>query len=192
MSISVVFYKSSGEITRVRSGSVAGVTHDAESSGGTYLITDESVDVNANYISSGEVLTKPPQPNDGSVFDFSSGEWAFDIELARSLRWTEVKGSRSAYEFGTFELNGNVYQCDEVSQRRIQGAVQLAVLDSEMTIDWTLADNSVIQLTAAQLIVVGGALAAHVNLSHERGRILRAEIEMASTEIELEAITWSI
>jgi hypothetical protein len=77
-----------------------------------------------------------------------------------------------------------------VSQRRIQGAVQLSAIDDTLTLDWTLADNSVQTFTAADYIQIGQALAVHVSQCHERGRILRQEIEAATTLEDLEAIVW--
>jgi hypothetical protein len=59
-----------------------------------------------------------------------------------------------------------------------------------MTLDWTLADNTVQTFTATEYVQIGQALANHVSQCHERGRILRQQIQSATTEAELEAIVW--
>ena len=63
-------------------------------------------------------------------------------------------------------------------------------MDASVSLDWTLADNSVQTFTAADYVQIGQALANHVSGCHERGRILRQQIESATTETELEAIVW--
>ena len=53
------------------------------------------------------------------------------------------------------------------------------MMNSAFSIDWTLADNTVRTLNAADMIAVGVALGQHVNACHERARVLRGEIESA-------------
>jgi hypothetical protein len=113
-----------------------------------------------------------------------------DLQQKKDSKWEEIKSARSAEEFSEFNWNQNIFQCDEVSQRRIQGAVQLASLDANFTIDWTLANNTVITLSAQDVIDIGVTLAEHVNDCHLRSRILREDIEAATTEEELLAIVW--
>lgn len=131
-------------------------------------------------------------PNSFDVWDGNLGDWvdSRDLEQKKQDKWAEIKAARTAQEFGSFEWGGYTFQCDEVSQRRIQGAVQLAMLDPALTLDWTLADNTVQTFTAAEFEAIGQALAAHVGQCHERGRILRQEIDAATSEQDLEAISW--
>tara|TARA_R110001592_G_scaffold273068_1_gene539944 strand:- start:2343 stop:2918 length:576 start_codon:yes stop_codon:yes gene_type:complete len=187
-----VMYNDAGLITAVRTGSTNGVKVDAEASGQSYLLTDESVDLNSFYVnvSTKTVVRYPEQPSDAYVFDFVSEAWALDITLAKSVAWARVKQSRSQEEFGRFQWGDYVFQCDEVSQRRIQGAVQLAAIQSSMTLEWTLEDNSTQLFTATDYIQIGQSLAVHVSQCHERGRMLRQQINESTTEAELEAIVW--
>lgn len=126
------------------------------------------------------------------VWDETIGSWVDtrDLDQKKLDKWTQIKADRSAQEFGTFDWGGYTFQCDEVSQRRIQGAVQLAMLDASLSLDWTLADNSVQTFTASEFEAIGQALAAHVSGCHERGRILRDQINQATTDADLEAIVW--
>jgi hypothetical protein len=143
----------------------------------------------------GEVVrTEIPKrsQNDYEIWDEVNGGWIDPRTLTdlKADKWIEIKAARTAQEFGSFDWGGYTFQCDEVSQRRIQGAVQLAMLDPALTLDWTLADNTVQAFTAAEFEAIGQALAAHVGQCHERGRILRQEIDAATSEKDLEAISW--
>ena len=131
-------------------------------------------------------------PNSFDVWDENLGEWvdSRDLEQKKLDKWTEIKAARTAQEFDSFEWGGYIFQCDEVSQRRIQGAVQLAAIDTNTVMDWTLADNTVQTFNATELQQIGQALGAHVNACHVKARGLRDQINAAQTEAELSIITW--
>lgn len=143
-----------------------------------------------DYILDGEITPKGPQPSPAHHFNYSTGQWEFDLTDAKAQKWAEIKRERILYEFSTFDWGGHTFQCDDVSQRRIQGAVQLAVIDSAFEIEWTLADNSAVTLSSQDMIAVGQALASHVNQGHVKSRQLRAQIDAATSEAEIEAIVW--
>lgn len=113
-----------------------------------------------------------------------------EIDQKKSDKWDEIKASRSDQEFGAFDWGGHSFDCDESSQRRIQGAVQLAALDSSIVMDWTLADNTVQTFNGTELQQIGQALASHVNACHVKARGLRNQIDAAQTESELSVISW--
>lgn len=188
----VVFYDAEGRITGRRSGTVDNVNASLANATAPYVDVTGLDDVNAetHYVSNGQVFAKGEQPSPGHVFNYGTAVWELDIAFARQNKWIDIKAARTAQEFGTFDWGGYTFQCDEVSQRRIQGAVQLSAIDDTLTLDWTLADNSVQTFTAADYIQIGQALAVHVSQCHERGRILRLEIEAATTLEDLEAIVW--
>lgn len=154
------------------------------------IFSTERVSNTTHYVSDGSILPKGEQPSNGHIFNYSSGEWELDLNLAKSEKWAEIKYQRERAEFNTFVWNGYTFDCNEVSQRRIQGAVQLAALDFTVTMDWTLADNTVQTFNATELQQIGQALAAHVNACHVTGREKRAQIDAATTEAELDAIVW--
>lgn len=143
---------------------------------------------NGQFIDTGEPKTAAPY----MVWSKDQNGWidGRDLSEKKADKWAEIKAARDAQEFSQFDWGGYTFQCDEVSQRRIQGAVQLAAIDNTMTLDWTLADNSVQNFMAAEYVQIGQALAIHVSQCHERGRILRNQIESATTEAELEGIVW--
>ena len=144
--------------------------------GQTYVKGVPEGDLSDFYVAEGEIKEKGSQPSEAYEFDYAAKQWVYDLSLDRNEKWVEIKSSRSAEEFGTFVWNSFIFDCDEVSQRRIQGAVQLAAIDSSMTLEWTLADNSTQLFTAADYIQIGQSLAVHVSQCHERGRMLRQQI----------------
>lgn len=112
------------------------------------------------------------------------------LEVYKYTKWREFKSMRNAQEFGSFTWNGMLFQCDEVSQRRIQGALQLANLDPSINLTWTLADNTTTTLNQADIVGLATALATHVNACHTESRRVRGLVDAAVSIQDLDAITW--
>ena len=182
-----VCYKESGQITAI----VKGPRDVIEEPLGLFVDYQGWDEIGANYyVSDGEIVQKPIRPSTSYIFDYPSKDWVLDLGVAKQNKWNEIKGFREAQEFGTFDWGGYTFQCNDVSQRRIQGAVQLAMLDSTLTLDWTLADNTVQTFNASEFEAIGQALAAHVSACHVKARTLRAEIDAATSEEQIAAVTW--
>ena len=135
----------------------------------------------ASYVEAGCVVEIPGTPSVHHVFDWAVKAWVDPRSLQdlKEARWAEVRRERDRAEFGGFSWDGSRFDSDAISQQRITGAVTLAMMNAAFSIDWTLADNTVRTLTAADMIAVGVALGQHVNACHERARVLRGEIESA-------------
>jgi len=185
----VATYEENGQIIGIMSGPRQSIDAAIESGVQCVVIAHED-EADNKYVLDGQLAEKGTPPSEAHTFDYDLKQWVYDLEDQKSAKWQTIKLQRSEQEFGTFDWGGYTFQCDEVSQRRIQGAVQLAAIDSTMTLDWTLADNTVQTFTAAEYVQIGQALANHVSQCHERGRILRQQIQSATTEAELEAIVW--
>lgn len=114
--------------------------------------------------------------------------------VAKAQAWARIKAARDRAEFGTFTWNGYTFDGDPESQRRIQGAAQLAAMaitaGVPWSIAWTLADNSTITMSAADMIAAGTSLAVSVAGAHNTARALRTQIDAAATQAELDAIQW--
>lgn len=187
-----VIHDDDGKITILRSGREAGVRVDAEATGQSYVITEDEVDANQHYVrvSTDEIVAYPARPSEAHVFNYSTETWELDLALAKAQKWDDLKIDRDDQEFGEFTWNGWQFDADADSQARINAAVQAAILDDTYTATWTLADNSTQSLTATQLKEVGKALGDHIKAAHDRGRIVRSQVDAATTAQELEAISW--
>ena len=189
-----VLYNANGEIVGVRSGATDNIQIDITNNEGRGIFVDpDNVPENFDdyYVSDSAILTlKGASPHETAIFDYATKQWVYDLARHAADKWAKIKAARNAEEFGTFTWSTHTFQCDEISQRRIQGAVQLAQLDAATTLDWTLADNSVQTFNATELQQIGQALAAHVNACHVKSRTKRAEINAATTEAELGTVVW--
>jgi hypothetical protein len=141
-----------------------------------------------------QLVAFPEQPSTAHIWDWTAKAWQADLALARSHQWAAVKRARNAAEFGGFQWDGSAFDSDAISQSRIQGATQLAQLavaqGAPFSIEWTLANNAVRTLSAADLIAVGTALGQHVAAQHAIGRVLRSQIELAQSLQEVLGVMW--
>jgi hypothetical protein len=69
-------------------------------------------------------------------------------------RWTIAQGG--------ITVNGVPMGTDDATRQTLTSAVVLAQTDSTITVDWKLQDGSFVQLTAAQIIGLGKAVAGFV------------------------------
>ena len=145
-----------------------------------------------HYVHEGLVLPLPTQPSPHHTFDYTTKQWVdprtlSDLQVAK---WEQIKRARVNAEFGGFTWDGSPFDSDAISQSRIQGAVQLAAVAPGFTIDWTLANNSVRNLNGEDLANVSAALGMHIAAQHANARLLRSQIEAATTVAEVDAVTW--
>ena len=163
-----------------------------EQEGSVLDIGDAFCDDVVQYVEDGELVAMPPRPGPTFIFDYALKQWVDPrtLDQIKAAKWELIKAARDAAEFGSFVWDGSEFDADALSQQRIIGAAQLAEINPAFEIDWTLADNSVRTLNAAQMKSVGTALGAHVNAQHVKARGLRTQIENATTRAEVEAVTW--
>jgi hypothetical protein len=134
----------------------------------------------------------PVRPTTNALFDFATKQWGDPrtLETVQAAAWGAMKALRSQKEAAGFTWDGSVFDSDQVSQSRIMGAVQLAVMSPGFEIPWTLQDNTVRTLSASDMMAVGAALGGHVSAIFARAQELRVEIYAATTIAAVEAITW--
>lgn len=155
-------------------------------------VPEQPADIATIYWHGGGLHAIPERPSDFHQFDYASKSWQDPRTLQdfKDAKWAETKAARAAAEFGGLLWDGSLFDSDEKSQARIQGAVQLAAMAPAFAVDWTLADNTVRTLSAADVLALGMALGAHVAQQHTTARAVREHIEMAASVAEVLAITW--
>jgi hypothetical protein len=188
MTAFVVYETDTGRI--IKTGSTSPESLNLQAQGDTEAVMEGAASDLHDYVKDGAIVSKGEQPSEGHVFNYATEQWELDIDLARSKKWKAIKIERQMRELSTFEWNTHTFQCDEASQMRIHAAVQAAIIDDGLNMVWTLADNTTQTFNATELKQIGKALSDHVKQCHERGRILRGEIEAATTVDDLEAISW--
>jgi len=185
--VTYLCHDESGNITAVQSGP-EGALAEPE---GLFLAYEGEEEVTTDwYIKDGVPLLKPEAPSPTHVFNTTSEAWEISLVGAKANAWERVKQSRHYAEFSTFTLNDQTFQCDEQSQQRIMSATQQGQLDSTISITWTLADNATQVFTGTEYLQVGKALSEHVVACHLKASSLRQQIEEASTQENIDAITW--
>ena len=185
--VSYISHDDNGNVLSVMSGPESCLV---EPEGSFITYTGESNITADWFIKDGEPVIKPEQPSSDHVFNTETEVWEIELDAAKAQAWSRIKKNREENEFSTFTWNDHIFQCGEKSQQRITGATQRAQLDSTISIDWTLADNTTQAFTGTEFIQVGNALQEHVSACHSKASTLRGQINSATTLEEIDAITW--
>lgn len=143
----------------------------------------------------GHMVTKlPDRPTPHHVFNYALKCWQDlrTLEDHKMEKIAKLKLDRDGQEFGPFTYNGMVFDGDADAQRRISVLVSVAktalAMGNNFTKDFTLADNTVVQLTAEDFIGIEMAKVWQVDVAFQEYRLKRAAIEAATTLEELEAV----
>lgn len=117
------------------------------------------------------------------------------LDTAKAAVWARVKATREAKTDAPGALVATpfgVVQSDATSQRNITGLVTMALIaqgaGAPFSAAFTLADNSVVSLSAPKMIGLGVAVGQHVEAVYARARVLRDAIESAADQAALDAI----
>lgn len=140
--------------------------------------------------------------NEGTTIeDLGNGQYKIvelpkpSLDELKTEKRAEINAARDAAEQGGFFYMGKTFDSDIVSCIRIQGAAQsmqaATMAEVVPTITWTCQDNSTIELTAQELMGLSVALAEWSNTCHQKATALKAQIETATSEEELENILWN-
>lgn len=130
------------------------------------------------------------------TYELINGKYINSAEAflkAKEDKRKEINRARDKAEQGGFTYLNKTFDSDLVSSVRIQGAAQLATqmpMSDTPIIEWTCADNSKIELTAAELLGLSAALANWSNECHKKATELKLLVDAAQTKEELDAIKW--
>jgi len=153
-------------------------------------------------IATGEVIDyQPPAPADDADKTFS---WDDTIK-----RWTPtptlgavkraqgavIKAAAKAEDQTDITISGNVLHADFESRASLFQKVQIAqmaVADGQaFSVDWQLADETVVTLNANQVKAIVRAINTREDAIRTKAHTLLAAIKSATTKEEVLAITWS-
>lgn len=141
-----------------------------------------------------EITATKQQLIDDYGFSKSECEELF-LSLAKKTAKTQINRARDERISGGLEYpsgSGHVYQTDDASRLNISGAFSMAMAAAQSStvfkMHWGLADNSVVTLSAADVIGMGLAVGEHVAHHIEAARDAKGRIEEATDESVIDAI----
>ena len=114
------------------------------------------------------------------------------IAHAKADAWARIKAERERRLAGTFTHAGHTYDIDPVNLSGATIDAREALLAGELLWSqmWVLSNNTVVTLTATQMIAVGRACKTAVSSLWTTSQYLRGLIEAATTIDQVEAIAW--
>lgn len=188
----VIFERATGKII----GSGTTCRPDLISQGPNDVLIGQSARPEDQYVSNGVVLTMPPRPSESHTFDWATHTWIDPrtLDELKGDKWAEIKSAREAVFNAPLVTPHGTFDSDSRGRSNITDAVLMAqaltATGSPVSIDFTLADNTVVTLNAEQMIEVGLYLGAKVQGAYAVSRTLRAAIDAATTSAEVQAVSW--
>ena len=145
---------------------------------------------------------EPPAEKEGFKIKWNGSAWEYEeeepkepeppkptFEELKKRKVQELKWERDRKEVEPIVYNGKLYDYDDKARDRINAAIIALDLQGEKaSIEWTLADNSNITVTANDLRAVIGAVALRSNALHVAYRTAKEKVEACKTEDELNKI----
>lgn len=116
----------------------------------------------------------------------------------QAAAWLRIKAERDLREQAGAPYLGKILDSDEKSVTRISIAVQAAQAaisaGTAFSLDWTMQDNSVVTMTASEVVGMSVALATHSNGLHLAARVVHEKIlaatDAAGVEASEKAVVW--
>lgn len=189
-----IYEKLSGRIAKVISCADCDLPLQFDDS--THSAIEGSFSDEKYYFRDGAQIEFPERPSAKHMFDWQTKQW-YDprtLDDLRAVKWTEIKQARAEAIDAPLVTPYGIFDSDAKGRTSITDAVllanNLATLSLPVAIEFTLADNSVVMLDAAQIVQVGVLLGQKVQYAHPHSQALRRQIEAATTPEQIEAIVW--
>ena len=112
------------------------------------------------------------------------------FEDLKVRKYREIAQARYNAEIAGVTINGVLIKTDRETQAVLTAACLQAYIDSGYSLNWKTGDGTFVSLPAEQIMAFGIAVRAHVQSCFDHEAELLPLIEAATTEAELEAITW--
>lgn len=135
---------------------------------------------------------------------FTSEEWnelhppeapeQASLEEVKFVKRQEINAERDRQEQGGFSFKDTVFDSDQVSYTRLLGASQTAQMSLASgipySVEWTLQDNTICEMSAQDMIDIIPAFAVYSNTLHEKANLLKNQVADAISIEEVEVIFW--
>lgn len=114
------------------------------------------------------------------IYNLSDEDVAENLETERESKLANIKFNRAAAELNGFPYLGKVFDSDTVSRQRIFNeamAAQIALSNGQSySVEWITKDNTMILLSAEQLVELPGIMAAFSNMLASKANALKQSI----------------
>lgn len=126
---------------------------------------------------------------DGSIYE--APDYIPSVQEVQEEMIARFKVNRDAEEVKPIKYQGNVYDYDDKARDRINAAIiALEAQGEKANIEWTLADNTSVIVTADDLRMVIANVAIRSNQLHVKYRTLKEQVLACKSLKELEQIVW--
>ena len=98
----------------------------------------------------------------------------------KAARWSEAKAYRAKVADSGCSTPAGRVQTDAASYQRIIGAMTAAQADASFSVEWTMADNSIVTHDAAAVVAMGLAVTAFFAACQDAAEAIRAQIDAAN------------
>lgn len=149
-----------------------------------------------SYRSGGEWRTRPSKPAPTSTWNRATKAWADvrSLDERKAAKWEEMKATREAEIDAPLVTPYGIFDSYAEARSNISDAVLLAQtlsgIGQPVSINFTLADNSVVALDLAGMVTVGLMLGSKIQTTRGIATALREQILSAPSIATLESITW--
>lgn len=156
-----------------------------------------AVEVKPEYATATQYLGTPTLAFDGTtvtatypVVDKTKEQVALELAEAKTAKIAELAEARWEQETGGLTLpTGAVIKTDRESQGLLTAAAVMAKFDPTMTVEWKAATGW-IDLDAATVIQLAGAVREHVQKAFSKERDLAEQVAIAGSVQEVQSVEW--
>ena len=158
------------------------------------IVMSEPPEGDAYYsLEGGAWVVRPPRP--GATFIWNRGLQAWEdtrtLLQRQDAQWEVIKQAEREADAAPFTMDGHVFQAGPNSRKVLAEAaieaLMLVVTGGTTTFEWTLANDSRIALTEAQVLALARGIGARGREVHDKAQLLRAQIYASTTP---ESIAW--
>lgn len=130
------------------------------------------------------------KPKTHHVWDNNIMDWVDNrpLELARSTKRYELNQARDLANISPIDYNGNYYDADEAAIRNITGAIMF--LPASHQLQWTLADNTQVDITVGDLQNIGASIVARTAANHYRCVSLKDSLDLMTSNEEINSVVF--
>lgn len=136
----------------------------------------------------------PDPPSPAAVWSWGdTGPYWHDprpLEQVKAARWTELKAQRQALDEAPIPVQGFAIDADLQSRTDVMGAILAMQLNGQTSRLWRCSDNVMRELSFADIVAAGTAIAARRQSLIETSDQLYQQIQDAEDAAAVEGVVW--